>query len=881
MKSTSGFWSRASLQLKIFLYAVLLVLGLVGSVLLFSYQRANRLAQDSLEQALSSTRNLYENFERERLTKLELVTSVVAESPILKAVVSEGDSATALDSARDMVTQVGSDFIILTDAQGTLVARTDQPGKKGEDMSGTPLVRQALEGQRGSGVWREGRKLYHAVAVPLAATGNILGSVTSGYEIGDLLANDIKKFTRCEVVFFAGSGAGLELAGSTLAENASTFRDWMTTQNMSGDAPLAPQLDGETYQSVVAPLKTAGGDVVGYFVALRSRERELSSFRAFQRSVLLVGGIMLLVAIGASLLIARGITRPIKSLVAVTDLVREGDYGSEVEVTTEDEIGALARSFRALVGELREKAVMEKYISKSAAEMIQKTELGREEASARKDVTVLFSDLRAFTALGREGEPKGLLSGLNHALSAEAELVERYGGKVDKFVGDRMMAVFEGPDRILTAVRCANAIQKQLSVDSGSAGKLQASIGVSSGNAVSGNVGSADRLDFTLLGTVVHVAGRLCDEAIPGDVLLSGETYDQVKDLVPSQPIAPMKVYGIDEPVAIYLVSGGTVRLRPGAEPGSPGSEATQVTRMGTGTLRGSSAPTAPTVAGQAPAPVPLAVLKPGYTLGGRYVIERVLGSGGMGMVFLARDRELDESVAIKVLRSEIVSMDPTILDRFKKEVRLARKITHRNVLRTFDFGDLEGVKFISMEYVQGYTLKQLINKKGALPMGVGLRIAKQTCAALAAAHEQGVIHRDVKPQNIMLTQSSEIKIMDFGIARPAADRGVTATGLVIGTPDYMSPEQAQGMVVDHRSDVYSAGVVFYEMFTGVLPFSGGSALAIAMRHVQDPPPPPRKVKPDLSAELEQVILRTLDKDPGRRYQKIADLQADLAKITV
>jgi serine/threonine-protein kinase len=879
VKSIKSAWSRASLQLKIFAYSVALVLGLAGSVLFFSYQRASRLAQDSLDQALDSTRNLYQTFERERLIRLELVNSVVAESPIFKAVVSEGDPATVLDSARDMLQQAGSDFLMITEADGTLLARTDRPGRTGEDLSGVPLVRLALEGQRATGIWHEGEKLYHVVAVPLTVSGSFLGSVASGYQIGDNLANEIKKFTRCEVVFFAGQrGAELQLAGSTLAESASAFRQWMVGQDMENLVAARPVLSGETYQSILSPLKAVSGETVGYFVALRSRDRELASFRAFQESVLLVGALMFLVAVGASLLVSRGITRPIKKLVAVTDKLREGDYGSEVEVSTEDEIGSLARSFRALVAELREKSLMEKYISKSAAEMIQKTESFRLRGSARRRVTVLFSDLRGFTALRADAAPEGVLASLNRALSREAELVERYGGQVDKFVADRMMAVFEGSEMSWSAVRCANAIQQNLAEEAEGPTSFLASIGISTGEAVFGNVGSESRLDYTLLGTAVHVAGRLCDEAIPGDILLSQETYEEVKERVVASPLPAMRVYGIGEPVPVYLLSGGAIRPRTqavGAEETAAGVQPTA--RMGTGTLRLPTQATAPTVPAAAAPPV----LKPGYVLGGRYEIERELGKGGMGMVFQAHDRELDEPVAIKVLRMEIVEMDSSILARFKDEIRLARRITHRNVVRTYDFGDLEGVKFISMEYVQGVTLKQLIKKKGALPLGIGLRIARQTCSALAAAHEQGVVHRDVKPQNIMLTPTSEVKIMDFGIARPVDRRGVTATGLSIGTPDYMSPEQAQGKQnLDHRSDIYSAGVVFFEMFTGSLPFTGETAISIAMKHVQEAPPSPRKIKPDLPPALEALLLKALHKDPTRRHQKITDVLAELQKLS-
>jgi serine/threonine-protein kinase len=204
--------------------------------------------------------------------------------------------------------------------------------------------------------------------------------------------------------------------------------------------------------------------------------------------------------------------------------------------------------------------------------------------------------------------------------------------------------------------------------------------------------------------------------------------------------------------------------------------------------------------------------------------------------------------------------------------------------VRTYDFGDADGIKFISMEFIQGMTLKQLFRSKGALPLGVGLRIAKQAAAGLVAAHDMGVVHRDVKPHNIMLTPQSEVKIMDFGIVRDTTKSekaGMTQTGIIMGTPDYMSPEQAMGKGdLDHRSDVYSFGVVLYEMFTGALPFRGESPISIAMKHVQEEPKAPRAVNPSVPKELEAIIQRAMRKAPEARYARMADLLADLYRLS-
>ncbi len=266
-----------------------------------------------------------------------------------------------------------------------------------------------------------------------------------------------------------------------------------------------------------------------------------------------------------------------------------------------------------------------------------------------------------------------------------------------------------------------------------------------------------------------------------------------------------------------------------------------------------------------------------GTDFGPRYHVESLLGSGGMGKVYKARDRELDRTVAIKVLRPDLMT-DAQAMQRFKHELLLASSISHPNILRIHDLGEYNAVKFISMAYVDGGDLTQLLHREGRLPLPRTLNIMKQLAAALAAAHGVSVVHRDLKPQNILLDRDDHIYVSDFGIAKTLeSDRTrVTRTGAVLGTPLYMSPEQVEGKPVDHRSDLYTFGLIFYEMLTGVLPFSGDTTFQLMYQRVHEVPKRPELVIPDLPPYLSRICLKCLEKEPAKRYQSAGEILADL-----
>ena len=257
----------------------------------------------------------------------------------------------------------------------------------------------------------------------------------------------------------------------------------------------------------------------------------------------------------------------------------------------------------------------------------------------------------------------------------------------------------------------------------------------------------------------------------------------------------------------------------------------------------------------------------PGEVFAGRYEIKSLLGQGGMGVVYRAVDRQLEEQVAVKLLHADLVRRDASMLERFKQEIRLARRITHPNVVRTHDLGEVDGTYFITMEYVEGTSLDELIRRRNRLPVGVTVTVGRQLLRALEAAHAQGVVHRDIKPQNMLVDAQGFLKVMDFGIARIAdSGKGLTMDGAVVGTPDYMAPEQLMGRDVDGRTDIYAAGAVLYQCLTGEHLFPANSLPTLILKQVEEPAPDPRKLAPDVPPVLAAAILRALAKDPADRF---------------
>jgi HAMP domain-containing protein len=675
---------------KILLFIAALVVLLVGGTLAFTTVQADRLARGTIDAGLKETRDVWHTLQDDRFRKLRLGVRVLANDPYFKAAIAERDQSTTLDSLGERGQDLAADFMMATDPNGKLIARTDRPSDTGDDLAHDPIVKRALEGEDAASLWLQGDQLYTAVAVPMQTGPELVGVMLAGYRLNEAVASQLHKITHSEMAFLVRpAGQPEKLAVSSLGPlEPALARSLALPALQQPDAPFELELSGERYIGVRIPLASATGETIGAALALRSLSAETAAFRRFRNSLVEVSlGVMALGLVAAWLAASR-ITGPLRKLVALVERIRDGSYTGAVVAQGTDEIGVLARAFNAFVADLREKDQMIGFLRSGMTEM--------RKASA--------STLAAAAPLG------GVAPGRGAAVSEQA-----------------------------------------------------------------------------------------------------------------------------------------TVEVQ--AQPTTGAS------------------------------------LQRGDVFAGRYEILGTLGKGGMGVVYRARDRQLDEVVALKLLRPEALAQDKTLLDRFKQEIKLARRITHRNVLRTHDFGETAGVPYISMEYLEGVTLKELIRSRGALPPGVGLSVAKQMCHGLGAAHETGVVHRDIKPQNMLiLPETGELKIMDFGISRRTevepGTSGLTTAGTVMGTPDYMPPEQAQGKPADFRSDLYSLAVVFFETFTGQLPFKGESPMAVVVAHIQQPVPRPRSLNPAVSEELDALIVKGLAKHPAKRWQTTTELLRALSAIS-
>ncbi len=920
---------RLSLAARIFLISGLLILLAVALAVAVTAWLGLRIAEQDAAAELARTSALQESFRDERYQRLWLISDQFSLDPYLSAYIAEAaesdDTGSILDLMRQDQADLEFDLGLVLTPEGRVLADTQGVQAAGDDLSGRPLVAAALSDFGGAGVWRQGDALYDAVTVPASRGGELNGFLVIGYRIDDALAKRVQGVSRGEVVYFAladgalrpvggtidgrllgpladqlvaaaggvdrlfagsvssaagegGTGRGKTLpggaagsagaAGAATASAASTVAgaarapDGPGRGDPAGAGGLEIELAGTPWLARATPLLDAAGHPVGGAVTLTSLAEQLATFRELQWLLLGSGGAAVLLALALSYPLARRALRPLRTLARAAELAREGEYDQKIETGGRDEVGRLAGAFGDLLSALRQKRDFELYMGQLALTVPDDRETAPAVTEEHVEATLVAVELLAYAVPVRD--PIAVMAALRQDVGLVQQIASARDGRLESVAGHRLFVSFAGDGAARRALVAVGEILGALREAGGRAEGVAPSVAMVDGPFVRGGVAWTGGSGEALVGLPVRLVEALLREAAPGEVLLSENVLGSLGEIFASMDLIPRlqasllsnrKLFALDPHQAHRLAdeywTGATLVVPSPAEAG--------------------------------PAPDELSRLGVGTVLGGRFQIDAVLGSGGVGVVFRARDRELGETVALKVLRHRFWN-DPSFLARLKEELKLARRVTHAHVLRTYDFGELDGVPFVSMEYVKGVTLRTLLDRASSrLPFTAGLSLSRQICSGLGAAHQLGVIHRDVKPENIILDAAGNAKLMDFGLARPVADTGdgLTKAGEVVGTPRYMAPERFGGGEIDARSDVYSCGIVLYEIFTTAAPYRGGTVIETIAQHLHESPVPPRERWPEIPADLETILLRCLAKDPAERFADAGTLVRALDRVRV
>lgn len=870
--------ARTSLATRLFfLSGAVVALSLAIAVALTTFV-GRRVADDYLRTQLKRAGEVQSMLGGAELDQLYLHALTVSGDPnfvaYLVEAIASGDVLSLTDQLDERQRDLGFTFAIVLDPKGTIVVRTDQQGGS-LDMSQESIFTSALASGEAAadGLWARDGKLYYAVVVPLASAGVLQGYLLVAYAVDDATAKRLAGATATEVFFLLQDAAGVKVAASSFEaglspELAATPSRFPALFAEGGENPVQVEieLDGHRWLGQAKSMTGIGGAKIGQVVNLGSLDAALEPFVRIQRTLLYVGVGAVLAALLASFFVARHLLQPIRQLADAADKAADGEFDQRIDGSAGGaEVDQLASTFNTLLAELREKRDMQVYLSELSRTLPDQGDVAAASAepAQQRTATLIGFELRGYARTVSAVVPARVtLETLAKDLRRFTQSIVLHGGQIEATLGHRVIASFEGPKRSEHALSAAAAIVSH--------GKdVETAVVLSTGTLVSGSVTWQTKPSYGLIGEVVDGVENLLRVAKPGVLLMNKSTRDELTEVLrlSQLPIQEHKSSISSQP--LYSLPADAAQRLAGPELG-----ATQELSIdGSGTVQ--------RTAGWSTMTMTLSGIGPGAVLGDRFEILSQLGAGGMGVVYKARDRKLHELVALKMLKHDAFN-DSQGLEKLKDELKLARKISHPNVLRTFDFGEAEGFPFISMEFVRGVTLKKLLDESGRLPLSAGLHIARQLCRGLQAAHAQAVLHRDIKPENMIIEATGNTKLMDFGIAQPIQRQraGQSRDGSIVGTPYYLAPEQIEGIEPDVRADIYATGVVLFEIFTGELPFPAtGSIMQIITRKLNEDPARPSIFWGDIPSELERLIMRCLERDREKRFPTVELLLKGLESL--
>ena len=852
----------------------LVVLCVGGSATITGLQ-GNGIAIDAVTESLSQSRRIQHNAAEARFQNLLLMNQLISSDPYFGSYIAQASgtdlgfgASESVDSASisDLINErneileyqygVRFDMAYVLDPDGLLLATTDDDPSMRQDFSEDPvLANMILDIETVTGYWMKQHRVYQLAGVPLASDDELVGFLVLGLEAGQAFADLIKDTSHTEYILLEQTETGFEpVIGSMSAEAQAALAAMITSQpDIMANDTFEVTLDGKTWMATFGALSEQG-EASGVSVSLVSLDDALAGFIQL-RNLLIAGAIVsVLLAAGVAYFLSLRTVRPLKELGEAAQAAARGDYRTDlVRGSGQDEMTVLRQSLDSLLSDLREKSDMETFmmsLSRLQPESEEEAAISAARNIATKEearnATLLAFELRDL--INADSPADQLASQMERANKFISLIIHRYGGRIVESSAYRSCAYFTGKESLKSALSVIPEVTSHLTAQS-----LRPIMALTRGKITTAAIRVEGIKRETSIGKAWIVLERLLSEGSPGYVMTTKNTavalIAQEIDLEPTMIAGRISKR---EFPALTLTSIGLSKTLIEIEPDSDADTVTNLESLGITRLED---------------------IRPGLVVDDRYEIISQIGVGGMGIVYKTYDRELDDVVALKLLS---IGLEPRMVNLMKTETRLARKVTDPHILRTYDFGDVDGLPYLSMEYVRGLTLSYVVEKTGALPFSAAVQIAKQLCAALLAAHAEGIAHRDVKPANMMLDFTGRIKLMDFGLA--GTHTGKRAIG---GTPRYASPEQLLGHDAKTSADIYSCGVVMYELFTGELPFKleGSDLKELAKKQRAQKPKPAIEVNETLPDPLNDIIMSCIRQRPEERPGDIQDVLEVLESV--
>jgi class 3 adenylate cyclase len=532
---------RTSLRRTILIYTSGLLVVLIVAMLAFVNFLSNSFVNDRIEKELRDGSGRVTAAEAEEINGLRTSAAAVAAFPALQAMLSGTDVKTIRDALPDFLPKETADLLVVLDPQKRMIARTDSPTT--EPIPGL---------ENGSGIVRIGEDWYHFASAPSDSSGKTEAIVVVAEKLDDGFAKTLSGIAGSDIVIVTD-----HVVGSTLSAQRLPFKnreEW--DANVSKD-----RVDANGQEYVVRSMSLAEGTGVRPLVVLlQSYDAAIQPFRVIQYGLLALGIAAALAGFAASAVLARKLTAPVGKLIEGTQQVATGNFEYRIETDSSNELGTLADSFNTMIVGLRERADMQKFVSQSTVDMIQAAASKKVSAGERVTLTILFSDMRGFTSMSENRPPEEVVRILNECLSLQAARVKKFGGDIDKFVGDCVVALFTGDDMEYHAIRCAVEMHKAIQERNTSKPdeyQIQVGIGIATGEVILGSIGSDDRLDYTVIGSHVNLCSRICSLAGPRETLMAQSTYERVEGVIAAERLEPVQVKGFKEPVPLYRMAVG------------------------------------------------------------------------------------------------------------------------------------------------------------------------------------------------------------------------------------------------------------------------------------------------------------------------------------